>query len=192
MHASVPLSAPAYGATFPVAVARFWRKYARFDGRAGRSEFWWWMLVEVGVLAAILVLLRVGVAAGWGVLPGAILLVAWILVTAVPTVALLARRFHDLNLRAWLLLILLVPTLGALVVAVLALLPPNRAGARFDRPDAELLGFRSDDPDADLPPRDYGWPPTPLPSAGPAGGQPMFDGPRQPSRPRRPDEREEP
>lgn len=187
MHTPVPLWAPAYGASLPTAVGRFWRKYARVDGRAGRSEFWWWMLVDVVVFAVVLAVLRDGAAAGWGVLPGTILLVAWMLVTLIPSVALLARRFHDLNLSAWLLLILLVPTIGALVVAVLALLPSNPAGVRFDRPDAQSTdapGYLPGVPDADLPPRDYGWPPLPLPYASTAGGQPLFGGSRQPSEPR--------
>jgi uncharacterized membrane protein YhaH (DUF805 family) len=193
MRTPVPLWAPAYGASLPVALVRFWRKYARFDGRAGRSEFWWWVLVDAVVFAAIFLGIRFTAAQpGPGVLPGAVVLAVWILATAVPTVALLARRFHDLNLSGWLLLILLVPTIGQLVVAVLAVLPPNSAGARFDRPDAELPGYRPGDPDADLPPRDFGWPPSPLPYAGPAGGQPLFDGPRQPPRPRNPQDPQEP
>lgn len=186
MDTPVPLWAPAYGASLPTAVGRFWRKFARIDGRAGRSEFWWWILVDVVVFAAVLVLLRVGIAAGWGVLLGMLPLVIWTLATLIPTVTLLARRFHDLNLSAWFLLILLVPTFGAVVAAVLALLPPNPSGARFDRPDAEAYdapGFLPDVPDADLAPRDYGWPPMPLPYASTAGGQPLFGGSRQPQQP---------
>ena len=188
MNTPAPLWAPAYGASLPAAVGRFWRKYTRVDGRAGRSEFWWWMLLDVVVFAAVLILLRAGATGGWGVLPGTLLLVTWVLATLIPTLTLLARRFHDLNLSAWFLLILLVPTIGALVVAVLALLPPNPSGARFDRPDPEARdapGFLPDVPAADLPPRDYGWPPMPLPYASTAGGQPLFGGSRQPQPPGR-------
>ena len=39
-----PLSAPLYGATFGQAIARFFKKYATFSGRASRSEFWWFFL----------------------------------------------------------------------------------------------------------------------------------------------------
>lgn len=40
------LSAPLYGASFPQAVSRFFRKYATFSGRASRSEYWWWVLAN--------------------------------------------------------------------------------------------------------------------------------------------------
>ncbi len=41
-----PLWAPYYGAPFPAAVKRFWKKYTVFSGRASRSEYWWWALVS--------------------------------------------------------------------------------------------------------------------------------------------------
>jgi uncharacterized membrane protein YhaH (DUF805 family) len=39
--AAAPLDQPYYGASFAVAIARFFKKYATFSGRASRSEFWW-------------------------------------------------------------------------------------------------------------------------------------------------------
>ncbi|MDR2373437.1 MAG: DUF805 domain-containing protein [Bifidobacteriaceae bacterium] len=39
--AEVRLDQPYYGASLGIAVARFFRKYATFSGRASRSEFWW-------------------------------------------------------------------------------------------------------------------------------------------------------
>ncbi|WP_298228535.1 DUF805 domain-containing protein [Gryllotalpicola sp.] len=47
---------PLYGATFGQAFTRFWQRYALFYGRASRSEFWWWFLVNVlvgGALSAL-------------------------------------------------------------------------------------------------------------------------------------------
>lgn len=34
-------------------VVRFIRRYAMFNGRASRSEYWWWMLTNAVVMAAI-------------------------------------------------------------------------------------------------------------------------------------------
>lgn len=45
--ADVPIWAPYYGATILIAFKRFWRKYVVFTGRASRSEYWWWALVNV-------------------------------------------------------------------------------------------------------------------------------------------------
>jgi uncharacterized membrane protein YhaH (DUF805 family) len=44
--APVRLDQPYYGASLGVAIARFFKKYVTFSGRASRSEFWWWFLVN--------------------------------------------------------------------------------------------------------------------------------------------------
>src|SRR6478672_3799532 len=49
----VPRWAPLYGASLPEAVPRYFRKYATLSGRASRSEFWWWALVN-GIASLIL------------------------------------------------------------------------------------------------------------------------------------------
>jgi uncharacterized membrane protein YhaH (DUF805 family) len=141
-----PLWAPYYGAPFPAAVRRFFKKYATFSGRASRSEYWWWTLVSV----AVSIIGNIIISAGAGTLPtaglssttapgpgatfGAILLIIWALATIVPSLALSVRRLHDGNFSGWLLLIVLVPFLGALALLVLMILPSNPAGQRFDQP----------------------------------------------------------
>lgn len=35
------LARPFYGASFPVAVKRYFKNYVKFSGRASRSEYWW-------------------------------------------------------------------------------------------------------------------------------------------------------
>jgi hypothetical protein len=39
IHCPSPMSLPLYGATFGQALSRFFRSYARFSGRASRSEY---------------------------------------------------------------------------------------------------------------------------------------------------------
>lgn len=200
MTPSTPLWAPYYAAPLIQSVRRFWRKYARFDGRASRSEYWWWALANAVVVGAIyLVMLLGGLAgsttdaegryrAGPGLAVGVVLLVLWGLATLVPSIALHARRLHDVDLSAWLLLLVLVPSLGALAIFVMTLLPPNPRGARFDRPDDEVPGYAADTTGAQPTPREYGWPEYPLPYASPAGGQPLYAEPRtRPAPPADPD-----
>jgi uncharacterized membrane protein YhaH (DUF805 family) len=148
-----PLWAPWYGIGFVGAVTRFFTKYARFDGRAGRSEYWYWVLanaiVTVVLYGSFFVVLfatsptttvvddngfssRVTGAPSpfaW-VLLG--LFGLWWLATLVPNLALVWRRMHDVNLPGALSLVSLVfwP-----VMVVFACLSPNPAGARFDRPE---------------------------------------------------------
>lgn len=138
-----PLWAPYYGASFPVAVKRFFKKYATFSGRASRSEYWWWTLVAIAVSIVLNIIIGAGSTssslagtanAGPGSIFGTILLVIWGLATLVPSLALTVRRLHDGNFSGWLVLLALVPFLGALAVLVLTILPSNPAGQRFDQP----------------------------------------------------------
>ena len=128
------------------AVARFFRKYATFSGRASLSEYWWWQL------ASFLVYLLLGIATlvagvatgrpnpdGGGILlgpvagVGAAVIAAWFLATLVPQLAIAVRRLHDADLSGWMVLLRLVPSVGDVIVIVLTLLPSNPRGARFDR-----------------------------------------------------------
>jgi uncharacterized membrane protein YhaH (DUF805 family) len=149
-----PLWAPWYGISFPKAVRRFFKKYARFDGRASRSEYWWWVLAN-GIVGVVFyaVLLAIIISSGtmttsssatgvqastnstspfiaipvvlWGL---------WWLATIVPNLALGWRRLHDANLAGPFWFLSFVPGVGGIVVLVLMLLPSSPAGQRFDQP----------------------------------------------------------
>lgn len=139
-----PLWAPHYGASFPVAAKRFFKKYATFSGRASRSEYWWWTLAAVAVSIILNIIISAGTTMGSsldssptfgpGAIFGYILLGIWALATLVPSLALSVRRLHDGNFSGWLLLLLLIPFLGAIAILVFMILPSNPAGQRFDQP----------------------------------------------------------
>jgi uncharacterized membrane protein YhaH (DUF805 family) len=141
---TVPLSAPYYGATLPIAFGRYWRKYATFSGRASRSEYWWWELIELivgGILLAIYIpsLLAArtgghGIRIDTGIIVVIVLGGIWGLATIVPSIALTWRRLHDANLSGLFWLLALIPSVGGLIILVLTLLPSKPEGARFDAP----------------------------------------------------------
>jgi uncharacterized membrane protein YhaH (DUF805 family) len=141
-----PLWAPWYGAGPLDAVTRFWTKYARFDGRASRSEYWWWALANAVVY---LVLYAIGIVvltttsttdaygvstpgSAWLAVPG-IAIGLWWLATIVPGIALIVRRLHDGGLVGWFLFLLFVP-FGSIAILVMTIMEPKPEGARFDRP----------------------------------------------------------
>ncbi|MFJ5146171.1 DUF805 domain-containing protein [Curtobacterium sp. NPDC088465] len=148
-----PLWAPWYGAGFLDAFVRFWKKYARFDGRASRSEFWWWYLANAIVvtvlfsayIASILVWAagatttdEYGTTTSTGGFPAVALLFAgllglWGLATFVPSLALGWRRVHDAGLAGpfW-----LVSFAAGVAGIVFGCLEPSPAGAQYDQPDA--------------------------------------------------------
>lgn len=139
----VPLWAPYYGATLPIAFTRFWRKYATFNGRASRSEYWWWALVEaiVGVILEIVYIPSLAAASGSsgmhvnaGVVIAGFLGGLWGLATIVPNIALTWRRLHDANHSGALWFLAFIPIVGGIIVLILTLLPPKPEGARFDKP----------------------------------------------------------
>ncbi|GAA3274989.1 DUF805 domain-containing protein [Paenarthrobacter aurescens] len=135
-----PLWAPYYGAPIGAAVKRFFKKYATFSGRASRSEYWWWALVNAVVLIVFQIVMTTGLSVDAEGLPvfgatyfvGVAVVTIWGLATLVPSIALLVRRLHDANLSGWLALLIIVP----IVALVLSLLPSNPAGQRFDQPTA--------------------------------------------------------
>lgn len=147
----VPIWAPYYGASFPIAVARFWKKYATFSGRASRSEFWWAVLglaitggiVDILVsivlaslnIAATATTSKAPVIAPWHLII-LLLVVIWGLAFLIPSYAITSRRLHDSNRSAWLILVILIPFVGGIVLLVMTIADPNPLGSRFDRQPA--------------------------------------------------------
>jgi uncharacterized membrane protein YhaH (DUF805 family) len=133
------------------AVARVFRKYADFTGRAPRSEYWWYGLLLWIVIALIsaLPLIPTGTnmygdpAHGLEVFPMLLGPIVFLGV-ALPTIAVLMRRLHDANFSGWFALLGLIPVVGAIALLVITVLPSNPAGARFDvvrQPRAAGLSF---------------------------------------------------
>lgn len=134
-----PLDWPHYGIGFGGAIARGFKKYATFTGRASRGEYWWWTLfttvvyVGRGIPARIIGdLTAPDGTAGEPPVPLLILLGLFYCAIVVPTVAVTVRRLHDAGYSGWLYLLMLIPWLGALILLIFTLLPASPAGARYD------------------------------------------------------------
>lgn len=104
--------------SFVGAVKNTLSKFGTVDGRASRSEFWYFMLfTAVGAALAGFVDAALGtewvmLADGQQVAYFGHVQFAWFLATIVPTVTVTARRLHDTGKSGWLQLLLLVPFLG--------------------------------------------------------------------------------
>ena len=111
------------------------KRYAKFSGRASRSEFWWFQLFIVIVSIPLYI---VSFYAGYSGSQGLILassglsLVMW-LAFALPGIAATVRRLHDTDRSGWWLLLAMVPFAG-LVLLVFLLLPSTPGGNRFGAP----------------------------------------------------------
>jgi uncharacterized membrane protein YhaH (DUF805 family) len=107
-------------------------KYADFNGRASKSEYWWFALFSVLVYLGV-ALLSGGVFDETGNMSGLattmFLLVAFALL--LPSVAVAVRRLHDTDKSGWFYLVALIPYVGGIILLVLLVLPakePNRFG----------------------------------------------------------------
>ncbi len=146
---------PLVGASPWQASLRFWKRYPVFTGRASRSEFWWWALVNAVITLALLAIGRAvdvssGITAGfwvgdlseppaWGA--QSILYGVWGLATIIPGLSLGARRMHDTDHSGWWQLITLFPFFGWFFFIWLAAQPSDPSGARYDTgPDREPKG----------------------------------------------------
>ena len=117
---------------FPESVRTCFGKFADFQGRASRSEFWWFflfsVLVSLGLTIPLYVLMAIAAAVGdngAGAGLAAVISIIWSIVVVIITIVLLipllavgARRLHDYGQSAWLLLLYFVPC-GNLVLIVL-------------------------------------------------------------------------
>jgi uncharacterized membrane protein YhaH (DUF805 family) len=88
------------------AIASGFKNFFNFRGRANRREVWYWLLFVVIVWLALMVVDLFYVAAMRGYAPfeqGAGFPVSntWLLICAIPSAALVARRVHDHGRSAW-------------------------------------------------------------------------------------------
>lgn len=102
-----------------------YRRYAKFSGRATRSEFWWFELALVLFLCS-------------AVFVGESTLLTWvwtavIISSLIPNIALIVRRLHDTGRSGWWYAATYIPVVGVLLVVYFLCLrsgPDNRYGPR--------------------------------------------------------------
>jgi uncharacterized membrane protein YhaH (DUF805 family) len=104
--------------TFGESIKSCFSKYATFSGRAPRSEYWWWTLFA---LLVSLALSKIGDTFS-GVFSVAIFL---------PSIAVAARRLHDIGRSGWWQLVALIPVVGWIVMLYWLVQPPKTPN-RFD------------------------------------------------------------
>lgn len=98
--------------------------YAKFTGRARRSEFWYFHLFNsVFIIVAMILdnLFGTNFDMGYGVTsPYGIIYLIYCLVVFLPSLAVSVRRLHDVGKSGWMLLVSFIPLVGAIWLIVLA------------------------------------------------------------------------
>lgn len=94
------------------------KNYAGFSGRAQRSEYWYFILFFlIGYIALVLVDRVLG---SWSAKHEiGLLSTLFAIGLVVPSIAVAARRLHDIGMSGWWQLISLVPIIGPIIMIVL-------------------------------------------------------------------------
>lgn len=111
---------------FQTAVRTCFNKYATFNGRAHRPELWWFVLFN---LLASAVLAVVDSILGFEFFNS-----IYSLAVLLPSLAVGARRLHDIGRSGWWLLLGLIPVIGFLVLIYWYIQPGDPAANEFGPP----------------------------------------------------------
>jgi uncharacterized membrane protein YhaH (DUF805 family) len=110
----------------PQAIRSAFTRWCTFSGRAGGTEYWWFVLF--GTIVFGLASLLDHAVFGRDALLGAICALVFLM----PYFAVAVRRLHDTNRSGWWLLLLVVPLVGNIVTLIWFCTPstpgPNRFG----------------------------------------------------------------
>lgn len=98
---------------FADSIRTCFQKYATFNGVAGRPEFWWWLLFTI--LGSLVT----------GFISDTLSLV-FNLAVLLPSLAVGARRLHDVDRSGWWQLLFLIPLVGLIVVLFWCAQPEKR------------------------------------------------------------------
>lgn len=100
------------------------KQYADFSGRARRKEYWMFVLFNMIFAIVAMILDNVlGIAMegiGYGPLYG-----LYVLAMLIPGLSVAVRRLHDVGKSGWMILIALIPLIGAIWLLVLMVTDSN-------------------------------------------------------------------
>ena len=134
-------------------------KYADFNGRARRSEYWFWALaVGLAIFAIeILALIFLAVAKPLGILLFVVLVVV-ALGAIVPGIAVTVRRLHDTGKPGVYILFGLIPLVGGIIMLVFTV-SDSVPGDNQYGPNPKGIGGGAPGMGYGQPPAGYGQPP---------------------------------
>ena len=121
--------------SFQEAVRSVLTNYAQFEGRARRSEFWYWFLANIGVGVIVVILFVISR------ILGDLIYIVWLLGIIVPNLAVGCRRLHDSGKSGWLQLIGIIPFFGGIVLLVLFCLDSTPGPNKYGPSPKQAIGY---------------------------------------------------
>jgi uncharacterized membrane protein YhaH (DUF805 family) len=106
------------------------KKYAEFNGRARRKEYWFFFLIST-VISIILAVIDsftgiISEEAGLGLLSG-----IYALAVLIPGLSVTVRRLHDTDRSGWWILIGLIPIIGGIALLIFMVLDSTPGGNQY-------------------------------------------------------------
>ena len=118
---------------FSQAIQSVFSKATKLEGRAPRSEYWYWVLFTFivqmfTIIPVILVAMMIPQRDVWAILPfliaaGSIWVFLWI-----TRITVTVRRYHDQGLSGWMFFIGIIPAVGGLI-EIIFMLQPSQPGS---------------------------------------------------------------
>ncbi|MEP7007238.1 MAG: DUF805 domain-containing protein [Sphingomonas bacterium] len=115
------------------------KRYADFNGRSRRTEYWMFHLaITIALVAAIFFILAVastmravddGFPVAMRIFLG-LVAIGWLAII-IPSLAVQVRRFHDQDLSGWFVLLGFIPYVGGIVIIVFMCLPGTKGDNRY-------------------------------------------------------------
>ena len=119
------------------------KKYAVFDGRAARKEFWMFFLIHVIILTILSTI--DSAMAGEGEMSSGVLGSIYSLIVLVPCLAVGVRRLHDTGRSGWNILLGFIPLIGAIILIVFYVLD-SQPGANKYGPNPKGVAAANEPP----------------------------------------------
>jgi uncharacterized membrane protein YhaH (DUF805 family) len=108
------------------------KKYAVFEGRAQRAEYWYFLLFNTIISIAIFILTVIAPKIG------SILTSLYLLVLIVPSISVTVRRLHDTGRSGWWWFVRLIPFIGAIVSLIFMLLDSQPGQNKYGQNPKEM------------------------------------------------------
>ncbi|MDC0333487.1 DUF805 domain-containing protein [Candidatus Pelagibacter sp.] len=110
--------------TFTESVSACFKKYFVFEGRASRSEYWWFQLI----VAPAYIIFEITDSESS---PVSFLFLVITLLTLIPAISAGVRRLHDTNKSGFYLLLSFIPFIGGLIVLFFLIAQGTKGKNRF-------------------------------------------------------------
>lgn len=129
----------------------FWKNFFNFKGRTRRSDFWNATIINIIIEAILSVIYAIALNSGNSdytavlndienqpitadqpILLIAIALIAiYAIAIIIPCVAMIVRRLHDIGKTGWLILLSLVPCIGAIILFVFEVMDSEKGENKY-------------------------------------------------------------